>query len=572
MDVASAAAAGNPLIRTSCILVFFGCCLMPCLRSQAAEDQKLTQIKQMIAEGRWLDAVSAAESLPKRTADLDFYYGTALARLERWNDAQRVFQEGSRLKPRDERFPVELAGVEFKQKRYPAAAAQLRRALELAPDDSYANNFLASVYFLEGNLEAALKYWNRVGKPRISAVMPDPAPRINPALLDHALAFSPASTLELPDLLTSEARVRGLGIFSEFRFDLLARPDGAFDVILRNQERDGWGHGAEEILLHLFRGLPAQTVTPEYFNLRGEAVNIESRFRWDAQKRRAQASISGPFSGAKRHYRLGLDLRNENWNLLTSFAGPAEELGSFNLRREAVSADFTSFSSGRWDWSAGAELSHRDFRSVAPGSALTGGLLAEGFQLKQRDRLNVDLWRLPEKRMDFSSTASFEVGRIWSEPEHSFVKLQGVLRFHWLPRAEGDDYEIQHRILAGRTFGDPPVDEFFALGMLGDNDLWMRAHETTRDGKKGSGPMGRRYFISNWDLDKNVFHKSGIGLKIGPFVDTGAIADDSPALGSHKWLCDVGVQAKVRVLGLGVAVIFGKDLRSGNHALTTAPQ
>jgi len=572
MDVARPAAAGSPLIRFSCTLAMFCASLVPGLFGQSTEDSRLAQIKQLIGEKRWQEVVSVVESAPAKSADLDFYYGTALAHLDRWNDAKQAFQAGSRLSPLDERFPVELAGVEFKQKHYPQAAGYLRRALKLSPKDSYAINFLASVYFLEGNLEAALKYWNLEDKPRIASVQPDPTPRIDPALLDHAFAFSPASTLLLPELLTSEARVQGLGVFSQARFDLLARPDGAFDLIFRNQELDGWGNGPAEILLRLFRGLPAQTVTPEYFNFHGGALNFTSRFRFDAQKRKAEAGIAAPFHGnPRRRVQLGVDLRNENWNLLTSFAGPAQELGSFNLRREAVSADFTSFSSGRWDWSAGAELSHRDFRSVATGPALNANLLAQGFQLKQRDRLNVDLWRLPEKRMDLNSTASLEVGRIWSQPEHSFAKLQGALRFHWFPRAEGDDYEIQHRVLAGKTFGDPPVDELFALGMLGDNDLWMRAHETTRDGKKGSGPMGRRYFVSNWELDKNVFQKWGITLKLGPFVDTGAIADDSPALGSHKWLCDVGVQAKIHVLGLGVAVMFGKDLRNGNHALTTAP-
>jgi len=28
----------------------------------------------------------------------------------------------------------------------------------------YGNEFLATLYLMEGNLDAALKYWNRVGK------------------------------------------------------------------------------------------------------------------------------------------------------------------------------------------------------------------------------------------------------------------------------------------------------------------------------------------------------------------------------------------------------------------------
>ena len=54
------------------------------------------------------------------------------------------------------------------------AARYLRRALHLDPTDSYGNDFLGTVYFLQGNIEAALKYWNRVDKPQIAEVRPSP--------------------------------------------------------------------------------------------------------------------------------------------------------------------------------------------------------------------------------------------------------------------------------------------------------------------------------------------------------------------------------------------------------------
>ena len=62
------------------------------------------------------------------------------------------------LQPGDTRFPLELAGVAFQQKLYPAVARHLLQALQLDPTDSYGNDFLGTVYFLQGNLEAALKY------------------------------------------------------------------------------------------------------------------------------------------------------------------------------------------------------------------------------------------------------------------------------------------------------------------------------------------------------------------------------------------------------------------------------
>ena len=235
------------------------------------------------------------------------------------------------------------------------------------------------------------------------------------------------------------------------------------------------------------------------------------------------------------------------------------------MRRESVAADFSALQSGRLRWSAGAEVSHRDIRSAVPGPALTPSLLAKGYQLKQITQVDVSIWRLPERRLTLEGGASAQTARVWSQPSHAFEKLQASMRFHWFPQSQGDDYEMQHRIRAGKTFGDVPFDELFILGLERDNDLEMRGHIGTRDGRKGSAPLGRNYLLSNWEADKNVYRNGIFTVKLGPFLDTGEITDAS-GLGSQKWLWDVGAQAKVRVFGVGVAFSYGKDLRSGNNA------
>ncbi|MGH9835163.1 MAG: hypothetical protein ACRD9Y_19250, partial [Blastocatellia bacterium] len=278
-------------------------------------------------------------------------------------------------------------------------------------------------------------------------------------------------------------------------------------------------------------------------------------------------NLSGPFSGDTTwRYQLDLDLRNENWEVRDSFTGPAPSRGRLNLRKQAFAATATSFVNGRWDWSTGVELSHRDFRDVTAGAALTPQLLAQGFQLKQLGQLNYKLVSAPQRRFSVTTGASTQLGRIWSQPSHVFAKLQGSLKAHWFPQGSGDDYEMQGKIRAGKTFGEIPFDELFVLGVERDNDLWLRAHIGTRGGRKGSAPLGRNYFLSNWELDKNVYSNALISLKLGPFLDNGKITDSSTGLGSLTWLWDLGAQAKVRALGLGVTFSYGKDLRSGNNA------
>ena len=405
------------------------------------------QAKILFEQKRWPELVQLVQSSNQRSANVNFYYGTALAQLQRWPEAETAFREGARRQRHDKRFPVELAGVAFKQKRYAESAQLLRRALALDPQDAYANDFLGTVYFLEGNLDGALKYWNRVGKPMLATVSSQPTPRVDPALLDHALAFSPASLLTPPELRTSDLRVKGLGIFRDYRFNLQARDDGKFEVIFENKERNGLGRNWKEALFLIFRSAPFETLHFDYFNLGKEARNIVSTFRFDAEKRRFLVQYSSPFEeNPKYRYQWIADLRSENWNVQTSFEGPTTLLGSFNLRREALGFNFASSESGRWQWMAGAELSHRDFRSIVPGPALTPQLLAKGYQLKQLSELDVAIVHVPEHRLTFDGTLSSEAARIWSSPGRSFEKMQAALRTHWFPQAGGDDWEMHHPI------------------------------------------------------------------------------------------------------------------------------
>src|SRR5215469_735401 len=555
------------MLNFGVVIVVLCSCLSLIAETGAAEPPSAQEIQKLAAGQRWEEIARLLEPMQLRSADMDFYYGTALARLERWPEAEGAFQAGFRIAPTDQRFPIELAGLAFRQKHYSQAARRLREAIKLAPDDAYANDFLGTIYFLQGNSEASLKYWNRVGKPTIAELREDPLPRVSPALLDRAFAMAPASTLRSQEFLDTDARIRGLGIFSQYHFDLRARDDAKFDLVFRSRERNGFGDSKWEELFGLLRGLPFQGVEPGYYNLRHEAINFESLFRWDPQKRRIFMEYSGPFEhSAKYRYRFVTDLRNENWALRSSFTGPAPTLGSLNMRREVLAFDLASHASGRLRWSAGAEASHRDFRNVVPGTVLTPEMLAEGFQLKQGAQVTGTLWRVPEHRFALDAEASSQAGRLWSQHQETFEKLMGSVGWHWFPQAEGDDYEMQQQVRAGKTFGLVPFDELFMLGLERDNDLPMRGHIGTRDGIKGSAPLGRDYFLASWEMDKNAYGNGLVTLKLGPFLDVGKITDSSTALGSREWLWDAGTQAKLRIFGSIVAFSYGRDLRSGNNA------
>ncbi len=556
-----------PLRRWTIAAVLLAVSCALAAQSLPSPNPSAQELEQLANTQRWKEIVTRLQSISSRSAAMDFYLGLALAKLGHLEEARNVLAAGSRLAPSDSRFPVELAGIAFRQKDSAEAIRYLRQAIRIAPSDAYSNNFLGTEYFLQSNLEAALKYWNRVGKPHIAEAREDPMPHLDPALLDHAFAFSPAATLTAPQLLSSEQRVHALGIFPQFHFDLNALPDGNFDIVFRAQQLNGLGGNKWQDLALLLQGIPFQEVHPGYYNFHREAINFVSMVRWDAQKRRIAANFAGPFEhGAKYRWQLAADLRNENWAIRNGFTGPAPVLAAFNMLQERATFNLASFTGADFTWSVGAELSHRSFRSVNSGTVLTPQMLATGYQLKQQAQFGATLLRLPDRRFTVTAGVNSDAARLWSQSPQSFETLTGSLGWHWFPQIKGDDYETSQQLRTGNTFGQPPFDELFILGLERDNDLPLRAHIGTRDGRKGSAPLGRDYLLENWELDKNLYANGILKVQLGPFADIGKITDPGSTLGSHKWLFDPGAQLKLHVLGAGLAFSYGKDLRTGNNA------
>lgn len=545
-------------------------------QDSAADSSRLTAAEAAIAKAQWEEAAKLARGPSNQSADLDFVEGLALARLERWSEAQAALEAGLRKSPRDSRFLVELAGVAYKQKSFSAAQRDLRAALRITPKDDYARDFLGTIYFLEGNLEAALQYWNGVGKPRLHHVALEPTPKLRPRLLQSAVDFNAPQILSADALATTEARLDNLGVFRSYRIAVAPAPSGDYDATLHLAERNGWGDSKLEGVASFLSGLPYDTVYPEFYNLRHDAVNFTSRARWDSEKRRFSGALSGPlFDDPSLRIRVYFDARNENWNLSETFFGAGTPLSDLNMRKFAGGAAVRRVVNGNWSWNGGLEFAHRDFRNLAgPTAPAEAPFFADSDSLAAWLGTERTLLGIPERRFRLDSSAQIRGGRSFSDLLGPFVSASSALRADWFPRAKGADYEMQAQFRAGLTAGKAPLDELFALGLERDNDLWMRGQAGTIDGRKGAAPLGRRYVLANWEFDKVAYRNGFLDVKVGPFFDNGAIADSSALFGSRGWLWNTGAQCKIRVLGgFTVVLIYGRDLRAGRNVFygTSAP-
>src|SRR5438093_10866516 len=302
-----------------------------------------------------------------------------------------------------------MASSAFRAEHFTEAEKHLKSVLRIHPADHFVNDFLGTTYLLDGNLDAALKYWSRAGKPRVREIHIDPPLQIEAILLDHTFAFSRASLLTPAAYGETRRRLDSLGVFSRYEFELTPTDIGDFDLTLRASER----HGPN--FVSWIRGLLYQTVYPAWWNAGGRAINLESQIRWDRDNRRGWMSLSSPLrQNSSLTYRLQLDTRNENW---------LRGGHTFNLRRTELSGDVHAIFKGGWNATSGVAVARRAFtNSFAGGTSIT-----------YKASVQRTLLTLPEKRLTLDWSASAQLGKLFAQPSERFVKTQENVSLQWFP-------------------------------------------------------------------------------------------------------------------------------------------
>jgi hypothetical protein len=476
-----------------------------------------------------------------------------LARAEKWNEAREELLAGARADPNDKRFPLELAGVEYRLGDFISTKFYLKTALRLDPNDAYAQDFLGTLFFLDGNYEGALLHWNRVGKPRISELEIPPSSPIRPVLLDRALAFAPGDTLTKDQYLATLAWLKALDAFDGFRLDLTAKDGQNFEANLEWRELPDWVRVASAL-----GGVPFGIADVKWPDLTRGAMAGAALYRWDAQKRRAFLSIAAPLAGdPKTRYTIYADARSETWNM----GQPTD----FRVRKIESGAQLRLIPSGRFSWETGLSAAVRSF----PGSQFVSG-----WGLTHSAAVNVRLLSVPDHRLTIDSRATWETGKAFSADSAGlYARTQWSATARWFPKPRGSDYETFGRVGFGTTLGKPPLDELFMLTLDRDYDLPLRGHTGVVNGKRGSAPIGRRYLLANFDFYKELWRGPFVTVDAGPLADIGSVWQTlTPGL-AGKLLIDAGAQVRLRLpAGFTFVLSYARDLRSGSGNFDTFTQ
>jgi hypothetical protein len=479
--------------------------------------------------------------LAQTPADAIHAEALALAREGNFEQARQVLLRGQDAYPGDKRFPMDLAGVSYRLGNRIEARDHIRKALQIDRSDAYSNDLLATLYALDGNLNAAVKYWNRISKPVVRRVRIPDDPGVDPGLLRKVLPDAGAAFLTADALRGARADLDRLDVFSRYRLELAPVEKEEFELHF-----DGWNgrelstHPAIRLLPYL-RGLPYQALHVDFMNLRASGANFTSMWRWDPDKRRAVLSLRGVLPDDPR-WQLGIaaDLRDEIWDLRNGHE-------PFSMRRNELRVEASRRLTSRLIWMNDISYTRRRFKNAQ----LTGGASAKnatGFSYLLAD--------FPEHRFTLRTSATGELGRFFGHS--TFGKGRADLAADW----GLGDWHVASRILAGATKGAVPFDELFVVGMERDHDLWLRGHVATHEGRKGASPLVRNYLLFQSEADRVVYRHTAFQLRAGPFADFGH---------AGKWLVDAGIQSKIDVLsGLTVTFVYGRNLRDGGGVFYTA--
>lgn len=452
---------------------------------------------------------------------------------------------------------LNLASLSYRNGDREKAKEYLIRLLRASPDHVEANRFLGALFLMDGNIEASLKYWNRIGEPRIERIELQPVPRIDPVMMDRAFAMAPASNLQLEQFEETASRLESMQVFKNYRFFLKPRRDSySFDLILSSQVRTGTLSSKIKVAAMAAQAFFSDTLRPELHNLGGTTMSLTSLISWEEHRNRYSASLSLPL-GDEPYSRLRIftDNRFETW----SFGSDVE------LRKSTAGIEVGQALNSRLTWNSGAKISHREYDHDDPLES--GSLFQSGWLLEVSGQTDFHLIRIPEKRLTVRSISTAGLGKfLGNDLRPAHISLEQSFDFRWFPRSTTEGLMVGARLSAGKIFGSAPFDEYYLLGADRNSDRILRAHRSQHD-KNGENPFGSAYFLINSEVSQVIYDTGKIRARLIPFVDAARVSPHNVGIRS-EWFVDAGMQAGLQFLGaVELLFTYGKDLRTGRNVV-----
>jgi len=547
----------------------FVTCLLTMLLLAEVGLCQVDEAREAIDRGEYVRAVNIlSETLANRPdADAYLYLGIAYRHMKEYQKAEDVFNEGSKRYPDDSRFHNELANLFLENNNIESARSALRRALTVDPNNSYASDRLATIDLSTGDVQAALRYWNKSGRPVIDSILNNYYPNFSSWVVRRGVTFHPGRTLRYSQWKTTESRLFATDNFSNVGLEIEpTRIDDRYNAVVRTTTKT---NSPADILFGLVKGLPFQTSYLDLWNMGNSGTNFNGLYRWDADRRRGEGGfkIALPIVGLLE-LQMGSIWRFERWNLSPVIRPELLPKARLIYKDTAMGIGVKHIPNYRVELAAGFLYRNRaasgELPQIFTNSLNTGKFIGQVnlylIDRKYKNQLRVEAFAA---RRSIIGNTQFTGGTAELVNQVTLSKDTGTY-FDWA-------------VKGGTSRGLLPVEDYFVLGIdAPTTENLLRGHRTTLEGQYGNGPMGSDFVLLNTDFNRrlktvpffNTLNIPYFVVRWDIFFDTAKTWDRNDVFKPSKLLLDTGAGLRFETPTYSFNLIYGKSLRDGNNVWT----
>jgi tetratricopeptide (TPR) repeat protein len=530
---------------------------------------QVDEARQAIDRGELVRAVNilSAALADRPSPDAYLYLGIAYRRMKEYQKAQDVLEEGARRYQDDSRFHIELADMFLENNDIESSKSELRRALAVDPNNNYASDQLATIDMSEGDVQSALRSWNKSGRPFINDILHNYYLSFGSWVVRDAVAFHPAGSLRYSEWKTTEARLLETETFSNVGLEIEPTPvPDQYNAVVRTSTKT---NSLSDFLFNLVKGAPASTSYLNIWNLGNSGVNFKGNYRWDANRRRAEGRIKMPVPiGGLTYLEIGNTWRAERWDLSHTIRAAARQRARFDYKANALHVQVKQIPHYRVELAAGFEYRNRaakgdlpelftDNRNTGKFTAETNLRLADG---KYQNRLHLEAFAA---RPSIIGNTRFTGGVAGLNNRMTLSKDTRTC--------------LDWSLKGGTAHGRLPVEDYFVLGLdYGNTTNLLRGHKAADHGKYGRGPMGTDFILLNTDIERHLktiplLNTLGIPfftVKWEFFFDAAKTWDRNRVFQPSKLLLDVGAGLRFETPTHSFNLVYGRSLREGRNVFS----
>ncbi len=526
---------------------------------------QVDEAREAIDKGEYVRAINilSDEVATRPTADAYLYLGIAYARVKEYEKAEETLKEGSRRYPQDTRFHNELADLYLTNNDRDAAKSELRSTLVVDPNNSYASDLLATIDMSEGEVQSALRSWNKSARPVINDILHNYYLTFGSWVVRDAVAFHPAGVLHYSEWKTTESRLFETDNFTNVGLEIEpTRVPDQYNAIVRTTTKS---NSLTNFLFGVFKGAPIETSYVDLWNLANSGINFNGNYRWQTNRRRVagRLKIPVPFAGLL-HLDLGDTWRAERWDLSPVIRPELKAKSLLDYKANAIRVQLKHIPNYRVELGGGFEYRNRAAKGNLPqlytNSLNTGRFSAEvNLRLVDRqyqNRLHIEGFAA---RRSILGDTNFSGG---------VAELDNRITLSKDTRTS-----LDWMIKGGTSRGALPVEDYFLLGLDTNPENILRGHTASEHGKYGRGPMGTDFALVNTDIERrlatipffNTVDIPFLVVKWNVFFDGAKTWDRNHIFQQSKLLLDAGGGLRFETPTHSLNLVYGRSLREGRN-------